>query len=128
MTVLSHAGVAPPMLIMLSGIRMHGTTVIGESLHSAQLPLQKAICFFRRCRSRLKGLAVVSFTGSQLELDPSYRASNQFVAPVHVKGTKPFRLLATWDHNDRAEGLNRRPGPLLRALEDSANFAEVATW
>jgi hypothetical protein len=46
MTVLSHAGVAPPMLIMLSGIRMHGTTVIGESLHSAQLPLRKSDLLF----------------------------------------------------------------------------------
>jgi exodeoxyribonuclease III len=69
-----------------------------------------------------KGLAVVSFTGSSLELDSSYRPSNQFVAPVHVGATKPFRLLATWDHNDRAEGVNRRPGPLLRCLEDSADF------
>jgi hypothetical protein len=57
-----------------------------------------------------------------LELDPSYRSSNQFVAPVHVNGAKSFRLLATWDHNDRTEGLNRRPGPLLRSLEDSADF------
>jgi exodeoxyribonuclease III len=69
-----------------------------------------------------KGLGVVSFTGSSLELDPSYRSSNQFVAPIHVGGAKSFRLLATWDHNDRAEGLNRRPGPLLRCLEDSADF------
>ncbi len=69
-----------------------------------------------------KGLAVVSFTGSSLELDPSYRSSNQFVAPVHVNGAKSFRLLATWDHNDRTEGLNRRPGPLLRSLDDSADF------
>lgn len=44
------------------------------------------------------------------------------MAPVHVNGAKSFRLLATWDHNDRAEGLNRRPGPLLRCLEDSADF------
>jgi exodeoxyribonuclease-3 len=69
-----------------------------------------------------KGLAVLSFTGSDLELDPSYRSSNQFVAPVHVGGAKSFRLLATWDHNDRTEGLNRRPGPLLRCLEESADF------
>jgi endonuclease/exonuclease/phosphatase family protein len=69
-----------------------------------------------------KGLAVVSFTGSSLALDSTYRPSNQFVAPVHVGGPKSFRLLATWDHNDRAEGLNRRPGPLLRCLEESAEF------
>jgi hypothetical protein len=37
-------------------------------------------------------------------------------------GAKSFRLLATWDHNDRTEGLNRRPGPLLRSLDDSADF------
>jgi hypothetical protein len=35
-----------------------------------------------------KGLAVVSFTGGSLELDASYRPSNQFVAPVHVGGEK----------------------------------------
>jgi hypothetical protein len=46
MTVLSHAGIAPPMLITLSGIRMHGTTVIGESLHSAKLPLRKSDLLF----------------------------------------------------------------------------------
>jgi hypothetical protein len=69
-----------------------------------------------------KGLAVVSFTGGSLELDASYRSSNQFVAPIHVSGAKSFRLLAIWDHNDRTEGLNRRPGPLLRSLDDSADF------
>jgi hypothetical protein len=69
-----------------------------------------------------KGLAVVSFTGSGLELDGSYRDANQYVAPVHVHGPKPFRLLAVWDHNDRKEGLNRRAGPLLRALDDSLEF------
>jgi hypothetical protein len=69
-----------------------------------------------------KGLAVVSFTGSSVELDASYRASNQFVAPIHVDETKSFRLLATWDHNDRIEALNRGPVPLLRCLEDSADF------
>jgi hypothetical protein len=69
-----------------------------------------------------KGLAVVSFTGSGLVLDGSYRDSNQYVAPVHVHGSKSFRLLAVWDHNDRKEGLNRRAGPLLRALEDSSEF------
>ena len=76
-----------------------------------------------------KGLAVVSFTGSCLELDPSYKASNQFVVPVHVNGTKSFRLLATWDHNDRTEGLNRRVGPLLRrrgaAAADYRRHAEA---
>ena len=74
-----------------------------------------------------KGLAVVSFTGSCLELDPSYKASNQFV--VHVNGTKSFRLRATWDHNDRTEGLNRRVGPLLRrrgaAAADCRRHAEA---
>jgi hypothetical protein len=69
-----------------------------------------------------KGLAVVSFTGSGLELDGSYRDTNQYVAPLHVHGPKPFRLLAVWDHNDRKEGLNRRAGPLLRALDDSLEF------
>jgi Endonuclease/Exonuclease/phosphatase family len=69
-----------------------------------------------------KGLAIVSFTGSELALDKSYRDTNQYVAPVHVHGPKPFRLLAVWDHNDRKEGLNRRAGPLLRALDDSLEF------
>jgi hypothetical protein len=69
-----------------------------------------------------KGLAVISFTGSELALDVSYKMTNQYIAPVQVTGQKPFRLLAVWDHNDRKEGLNRRPGPLLRALDDSADF------
>jgi hypothetical protein len=43
-------------------------------------------------------------------------------APVQVTGQKSFRLLAVWDPNDRKEGLNRRPGPLFRALNDSSDF------
>jgi len=69
-----------------------------------------------------KGLAIVSFGGDELILDASYRETNQYVAPVHVNGRNQFRLLAVWDHNDRKEGLNRRPGPLLRALQDSSEF------
>lgn len=69
-----------------------------------------------------KGLAVLSFTGHGFALDSSYRNTNQYVAPVHVHGPRPFRLLAVWDNNDRKEGLNRRPGPLLRALNDSSDF------
>jgi exodeoxyribonuclease-3 len=71
-----------------------------------------------------KGLAVISFTGSKLVLDASCRNTNQYIAPVHVNGKYPFRLLAVWDHNDRKEGLNKKPGPLLRALDDSAEFCE----
>jgi exodeoxyribonuclease-3 len=69
-----------------------------------------------------KGLAVISFTGSALELDNSYRTTNQYIAPVQVNGQRSFRLLALWDHNDRTEGLNKRPGPLLRAIDDSTDF------
>lgn len=69
-----------------------------------------------------KGLAVIAFTGSGLVLDSSYRDTNRYIAPVYVNGKKSFRLRAVWDHNDRKEGLNRRPGPLLRSLEDSAQF------
>jgi hypothetical protein len=71
-----------------------------------------------------KGLAVISFTGSELALDCSYRTTNRYIAPVQVTGQKSFRLLAVWDHNDRKEGLNRRPGPLLRALDDSFDFCK----
>ncbi len=71
-----------------------------------------------------KGLAVVSFAGDELVLDSSYRPTNQYIAPVHVNGSRSFRLLAVWDHNDRKEGLNRRPGPLLRALGDSSAFCQ----
>lgn len=71
-----------------------------------------------------KGLAVLSFGGDELTLDRSYREANQYVAPVHVSGQNQFRLLAVWDHNDRKEGLNRRPGPLLRALQDSSEFCQ----
>jgi hypothetical protein len=72
-----------------------------------------------------KGLAVISLTRSQLLLDASCQSNNQYIAPVHVNGKKPFRLLAVWDHNDRKEGLNKRPGPLLRALNDSAQFCQA---
>jgi len=92
-----------------------------EKLRS-QLPMLAGLPIVWVGKNPNKGLAVVSFTGSNLELDPSYNAFNQFVAPVHVNGAKSFRLLATWDHNDRTEGLNRRAGPLLRALQDSADF------
>ena len=71
-----------------------------------------------------KGLAVISFNGSDLVLDASYLRTNEYVAPVHVNGARPFRLLAVWDHNDRKEGLNKRPGPLLRSLNDSASFCQ----
>ncbi len=71
-----------------------------------------------------KGLAVISSTGGELVLDASCRSTNQYIAPVHVNGKMPFRLLAVWDHNDREEGLNRRPGPLLRALDDSVGFCQ----
>lgn len=72
-----------------------------------------------------KGLAVISFDGGSLTLDPSYRNANQYIAPVQVNGRRPFRLLAVWDHNDRKDGLNRRPGPLLRALNDSGDFCST---
>lgn len=71
-----------------------------------------------------KGLAVMSFTGDDLALDSSCRDSNRYIAPVHVNGKRSFRLLAVWDHNDRKEGLNRRPGPLLRSLNDSSEFCQ----
>jgi exodeoxyribonuclease-3 len=71
-----------------------------------------------------KGLAVISFTSNKLVLDASCRSTNQYIAPVHVIGKYPFRLLAVWDHNDRKEGLNRRPGPLLRSLNDSSEFCQ----
>jgi hypothetical protein len=71
-----------------------------------------------------KGLAVVSFARDELALDNSYRSTNQYIAPVHVSGSRSFRLLAVWDHNDRKQGLNKRPGPLLRALGDSSAFCQ----
>lgn len=71
-----------------------------------------------------KGLAVISFNGNDLSLDGSFRDTNQFIAPVYVNGNPSFRLLAVWDHNDRKEGLNKRPGPLLRALKDCAQFCK----
>ncbi len=70
----------------------------------------------------LQRSGVIAFNGDKLALDDSYRSANQYVAPVHVIGRKTFRLLAVWDHNDRKEGLNRRPGPILRALNDSSGF------
>jgi hypothetical protein len=46
MTVLSHVGIAPPLLIMLSGIRMQGTIMVAESGTSAQLSLRKGDLLF----------------------------------------------------------------------------------
>lgn len=46
MTALSHVGIAPPMLIMLSAIRVHGTTLIGERQDGTQLPLRRSDLLF----------------------------------------------------------------------------------
>jgi hypothetical protein len=51
-----------------------------ERLRS-QLPILEAMPIVWVGNKANKGLGVVSFTGSKLELDPSYRSSNQFVAP-----------------------------------------------
>jgi hypothetical protein len=58
-----------------------------EKLHS-QLPALEGFPIVWVGNKPNKGLAVVSFTGSSLQLDASYRPSNQFVAPVHVNGAK----------------------------------------
>jgi hypothetical protein len=40
MAVLSHAEVPPPMFVMLGGIRMHGTTIVGTRTWEKQPPLR----------------------------------------------------------------------------------------
>src|SRR5258708_19404151 len=58
-----------------------------------------------------KGLAVVSFAGDELVLDGSYRSTNQYIAPVHLKGPKPFRFFAVCDNNTRKHRLHQIPAP-----------------
>lgn len=42
MSVLSHAGISPPMMVMLAGVRMHGTTMMGKPSASMEVqPLRK---------------------------------------------------------------------------------------
>jgi hypothetical protein len=51
-----------------------------------------------------KGLAVVSFTGSDSRWINPIEPPTNTIAPVQVTGQKSFRLPAMWDHNDRKEG------------------------
>ncbi len=50
--------------------------------------------------SPTKGLAVISFTGAQLAVDPIYDASLKHLLPVVVTGSPNFRLLAVWTKED----------------------------
>jgi exodeoxyribonuclease-3 len=43
-----------------------------------------------------KGLAVISFTGAQLSVDPAYDDSLKLLLPVVVTGERSFHLLAVW--------------------------------
>jgi exodeoxyribonuclease III len=43
-----------------------------------------------------KGLAVISFTGARLSVDPAHDASLKLLLPVVVTGERNFRLLAVW--------------------------------
>ena len=47
-----------------------------------------------------KGLAVIAFTGAQLEVDPIYDATLKHLLPVLVTGSRSFRLLAVWTKED----------------------------
>lgn len=50
--------------------------------------------------SPTKGLAVLSFTGARLEVDPIYDSSLKHLLPVVVIGASNFRLLTVWTKED----------------------------
>ena len=50
--------------------------------------------------SPIRGLAVISFTGAQLEGDAAHAPSLKHLLPVVVTGAHNFRLLAVWTKED----------------------------
>ena len=70
-----------------------------------------------------KGLGVFAFNGYHVRLDECFDPALALVAPIHVSGPVPFRLLAVWSFNFRGEpARDRRPGPIQRALADYEAF------
>jgi exodeoxyribonuclease III len=53
--------------------------------------------------SPTKGLAVISFTGAQLAVDPVYDPSLKHLLPVVVTGPRSLRVLAVWTKEDDAK-------------------------
>lgn len=72
--------------------------------------------------NRSKGLLVLGFGPWQVRLDARFDPAMRWIAPVHVDGPTPFRLLAVWAANrgDNFDASGR--GPLLRALASYADF------
>ncbi len=68
-------------------------------------------------RNRDKGLAVLGFNGYTVTLDPAYRESMRYIAPVQVRGPFAFNLLAVWAQN-LSGGVTRKRqyGPVRLAL------------
>ena len=77
--------------------------------------------------NRHKGLAVLGFNGYRVALDPRYKASHRYVAPVQVSGQRRFNLLAVWAQNFSAGVTRKRqPGPLRLALRRYRAFLTEA--
>ncbi len=73
-----------------------------------------------------KGLAVFAFNGFTARLDDAYLPYLRYIAPVHIEGPMPFRLLAAWAQNASA-GTNRKRqlGPLRRSLGKYREFLQA---
>lgn len=73
-------------------------------------------------RHRRKGLMILAFGDWMVRLDPQYTDTLREIAPVHVDGPFPFRLLAVWAFNrgDNFDEAGR--GPILRSLDHYRDF------
>lgn len=70
-----------------------------------------------------KGLAVFARRGYEIALDPSHDPTLRHIAPLHVTGPVPFRLLAVWAQNFSG-GITRKdqPGPFRLGLDHYRRF------
>ena len=71
-----------------------------------------------------KGIAVIGTGPWRVRLDESYDPPIRHVVPVHVDGPSPFRLLAVWAFNGRADLDEMRRGPLAVALKRYEGFCK----
>jgi len=73
-----------------------------------------------------KGLAVIGMGPWRVRLDEGWDPSIRHVAPVHVDGPRPFRLLAVWAFNRGDNYDESGRGPLARGLARFENFGDGA--
>ncbi len=74
--------------------------------------------------SKNKGVAVISLGPWRVRLDEAYDPAIRHVAPVHVDGPMPFRLLAVWAFNRGDDYDETGRGPLARALSRYESFCK----